>query len=418
MNNEKLLKTGQVAEVLNVHRNTVIDWTKRGILSPDHTNEKGYNFYSFKTVIDFSKTAQNLLENSSNCTKSPTIKNQTAQNLQKCLKNSSIKSMYIKVHFDEHISSQKIIKVSGKRAIEINNELIRLDKSLPEYHFNEVIKLMSVLKLAELSEEYKTSFKKDKSLQTFFRLDSDLPDDFIDSPFDPIDALILNAIYSFIRDGHKFFTPRRLLRHLFGNVHDNFQKEPVEQIKQRIERLRCTKITYDLRDALGNVAHIKINGVPHRLLGMNEMLLDLTILPLESIPFKKPFWAYQINKTPPLFQYAEDVNQITAWSAKYMAVPCRKTIQNALLINYFLTKFALMKNKGNKFFNHGILFQSIFEDLQLDVSSRDKKKRIIDNIRKMFDFWLKIHLIHSYEFQKQGQAFYKIAFSINQKAEV
>ena len=177
MNNEKLLKTGQVAEMLNVPQRTIQDWTKKGFLVPEQISDSGYNFYSFQQIIDFSKTAQNLLPKFQNHAKSPTIKKQTAQNLQKCLKNSSIKSMYIKLHFDEQLSSQKIVKVSGKRAIEINNELIRLDKSLPEYHFNEVIKLMSVLKLAELSKEYKTSFKKDKSLQTFFRLDSDLPDD-------------------------------------------------------------------------------------------------------------------------------------------------------------------------------------------------------------------------------------------------
>ena len=37
---------------------------------------------------------------------------------------------------------------------------------------------------------------------------------------------------------------------------------------------------------------------------------------------------------------------------------------------------------------------------------------IRDNIKQMFDYWLKIGLIQAYRFEKNGRQFYKISFSV------
>ena len=79
---EKFLKTGEVAKLLNVNRDTILDWTKKGFLISDHTTN-GYNYYTKQQVSNFLQTAGNLLAKSQNCRKSPTIKNKTAGNLEK-----------------------------------------------------------------------------------------------------------------------------------------------------------------------------------------------------------------------------------------------------------------------------------------------------------------------------------------------
>ena len=78
---EKFLKTGEVAKLLNVNRLTIQRWAKNGILIPDHT-ANGYNYYTEQQVSKFLQTATNLLVNHQNCYKSPTIKNKTATNLK------------------------------------------------------------------------------------------------------------------------------------------------------------------------------------------------------------------------------------------------------------------------------------------------------------------------------------------------
>ena len=153
---------------------------------------------------------------------------------------------------------------------------------------------------------------------------------------------------------------------------------------------------------------------------MSKSRLDLSILKMKSIKNSKIINVYRVNRLSPIFKYAEKLNQITSWQTELMKVPVRKTIQNALLCNYFLTKISLVRNPKNKYKNNGILFTTMQKDLNIDVSDRNKVKRIRDNAQKMFDYWVKIGLLESYCFEKKGKSFYKISFtvaSVNLKEE-
>ena len=297
---------------------------------------------------------------------------------------------------------------------------------LPIQHFSEVTKLMKKLQIAALNQSFKTSFDSKKKIFSFARLDYNNGDVILDRKFDAIDELILNAIYSIARhntgerhdksqNGERkvVFTARNILQHIFGNVPDHFQKEIVGVVEKHIEDLSYMKLTFNLMDRLGNDAYVTIRGEKYRLSSIRENLLDLSVVEFKSRTLKKKVKAYRLNSLPPIFKYAETLSQITSWSSSYMAVPCRKTMQNAVISNYLLTKIALVRNKHNRYFNHGILFDTLHEDLHLDVSTRDKKKAIRDNIRIMLDYWEKIHLITSYKFVKKGQRFYKIEFTVN-----
>ncbi|MBQ3444538.1 MAG: hypothetical protein IJG33_14995, partial [Selenomonadaceae bacterium] len=243
--------------------------------------------------------------------------------------------------------------------------------------------------------------------------------------FDAADELILNAIYSITRsaqadnDGNyavgskPMFSSRRILQHIFGNVADHFQDEIVEFVEKRLERLSWMKLTFDLRDSLGNSQSVVVRGVRYRPAALRENLLDMSVIDFENETRERRFPVYKLHRKSPIFMYAEKLNQVTSWSAHYMAVPCRKTIQNALIAIYFLTRFSLIKNKSNHYLNTGVLFETFFEDLGLDVTTRKKKKIIRDTVKIMFDYWQKVGLIISYGFMKMGQAFHKIVFKVN-----
>lgn len=297
---------------------------------------------------------------------------------------------------------------------------------LPIQHFSEVTKLMKKLQVADINQEFKTSFSTDQKIFSFARLDYSNGDVILDRKFDAVDELILNAIYSIARynagkrystaqddDLKVVFTARNILQHIFGNVSDHFQKEIVEVVERHLEDMSYMKLTFNLMDRLGNDAYVTIRGEKYRLVSIRENLLDLSVVEFQSKTFNRKVMAYRLNSQSPIFRYAETLNQITSWSASYMAVPCRKTMQNAVIVNYLLTRIALVRNKHNRYFNDGILFETLYEDLHLNVSTRDKKKAIRDNIRIMFDYWEKIHLITSYKFIKSGQRFHKIEFTVN-----
>ena len=299
--------------------------------------------------------------------------------------------------------------------------------SLPSQHGANLTKLMKKLQQAEIGKDFKTPFNKKQTMFTFVRLDYNKVGITLDRKFDAVDELILNAIYSlgrasavqdngngkFTGDWQPIFTARKILQHIFGNVPDHFQKEIVEVIEQHIEDMSYMKLTLDLKDNLGNDAFVTVNGEKYHPVAIKENLLDVTVLTLKSNRSGKTFGVYKLNKKPPLFIYAENLKQITSWAAVHMAVPCRKSIQNAIIANYLLTKISLVKNQRNHYLNNGILFDTLYEELNLDVSTRKKKKVIRDNIKLMFDYWVQTKLILSYDFIKNGKTFYKIKFNVN-----
>ena len=314
----------------------------------------------------------------------------------------------------------------SKKKIKPNNEpeefyftdddLIIIDDcfntNLPTEHKQNLTKLFSKLNVAPFGEIFATPFNNEKTLITYAKLDYVNSGVTFDRKFDETHELILNSLYSFYRAENILFTSRNILQHIFGNVADHFQSELVEIIEQHLDELKYMRISMDLKDKFGNDAHIKIHGEKYRPVELEESLLDVSILKMKSAKNSKIVKVYRINRLSPIFKYAEKLKQITSWQTELMKVPVRKTIQNALLCSYLLVKISLVKNSKNKYKNNGILFTTIHEDLNLDVDNRNKIKNIRDNIRKMFDYWLKIGLIKSYRFEKRGTSFYKISFNV------
>ena len=297
-----------------------------------------------------------------------------------------------------------------------DEDLIVINESfktnLPAEHRHNLTKLFNKLSVAPFGEVFATPFNSGKTLITYAKIDYVRSGITFDRKFDKEDELILNAIYSFYRSGNVLFTSRNILQHIFGNVADHFQLELVEVVEQHLDELKYMRFSMDLKDRYGNDASIKLHGEKYRPIALEENLLDVSILSMKSVKNSKIVKVYRINKLSPIFQYSEKLNQVTSWQTALMRVPVRKTLQNALLCNYLLVKISLIKNSSNHYKNNGILFQTIFDDLKLDVNTRDKRKNIRDSIRQMFNYWLKVGLIRSYKFEKQDQKFYKISFSV------
>ena len=380
---KNLMKSGKAAAYLGVPHRTFQFWVKTRKLIPDVVTNGGHNFFSEETLARFGATEEKT-------------RNENATPAK---------------------NAQCELVVSKKRA------MVSLPV-LPVQHFSGVTKLMRKLQEVEIGHGFKTAFDKGRTLFMFARLDYADERVSFSRRFDVADELILNALYSITRNaaadsdgsypvgGKPTFSSRRILQHIFGNVADHFQDEIVEFVEKRLERLSWMKLTFDLRDTLGNSKAITVRGEKYRPVALRENLLDMTVVDFENETRERKFPVYKLNRKSPIFMYAENLNQITSWSAHYMAVPCRKTIQNALIANYFLTKFSLIKNKSNHYLNTGILFETFFKDLGLDVTTRKKKKILRDTVSVMFNYWQKVGLIDSWGFVKMGQAFHKIVFKV------
>ena len=388
MTDEKFYSTKESARFLKIDVRTFQRLRKAGKLVPDRLSNNNSVFYSESQLRRFETT--DICESD---------------------ERTAVRSSMI---------TSRILPAAGDFAVGFT-------EALPLYHFSEVTKLVKKLQEVEFNQSFKTAFNRERTLYTFARLEYDSENISFDRTLDLIDELILNAVYSITRyaqadadgfypvDGKPVFSSRRVVQHVFGNVPDHFQKETVELIEGHIRRLTFMRLTFDLRDAMGNKGFVTFRGEKCRPVALHEALLDVSVVDFENETRDRKFPVYKLNRKSPIFTYAEGFNQITSWLTYYMAVPCWKTLQNAIIMSYLLEKISLVKNPRNHYMNNGILFETLYSDLKLDVSTRKKSKVIRDNIRVMFEYWKQVGLLESYEFEKIGQKFHKISFKVNMR---
>lgn len=429
---EKLLKTGAAAKFLGIGHRAFQRCVKAGKLIPDFVSQKGYNYFSEKTLSRFKEKVSRFETKTGNENSKP--RHETATTAQTATSVDSNLASDDNVNLPAVIDNKVTVCETEDGEVEVvykieeedlefefdDIEVISFENFLPEMHKRNITKLFGKLVEAPFGEPFTTPFNSEKTLISYAKLDYAGSGVIFDRKFDVIDGLIMNSIYSFQRSDNFLFTSRNILQHIFGNVPDHFQFEMVELIEQHMDKLKYMRFSMDLKDQFGNNAPIDIHGEKYRPVALEESLLDLSILKMKSIKNSKIINVYRVNRLSPIFKYAEKLNQITSWQTELMKVPVRKTIQNALLCNYFLTKISLVRNPKNKYKNNGILFTTMQKDLNIDVSDRNKVKRIRDNAQKMFDYWVKIGLLESYCFEKKGKSFYKISFtvaSVNLKEE-
>lgn len=58
---QKLLSTGEVAKLMNVHRGTVWNWIKKGMLKREQVTSR-YSGVSKKSLSDFKRTYRQILD--------------------------------------------------------------------------------------------------------------------------------------------------------------------------------------------------------------------------------------------------------------------------------------------------------------------------------------------------------------------
>ena len=448
---QKLYSTKQAAKFLGVSVRTLKRWKNSGKLVPEKMGHKGRgkcDTFSLEQLKNMTSPLENMtspLENMTSPLENMTsplemvqspLENMTSplemvqngqqkkvgkrlpvpQALVNRLLNGGTKTVVSKTNDKKETSVEVEVEEIEEYYFDDDDDITIVNESfkatLPEEYRQNLTKLFGKLTEAPMNEVFCTPFNNAKTLITYAKIDYVNSGVTFNGKFNKMHELILNSLYSFYRSENILFTSRNILQHIFGNISDHFQSGLVKIIDQHLDELRCMRISMDLKDKFGNNAPIKIHGEKYRPTALHEDILDVSILEMKSAKNSKIVMVYRINRLSPIFKYAEKLKQITSWQTEYMKVPVRKTMQNAILCNYFLTKISLVRNSKNKYKNNGILFTTIQKDLNLDVSDRNKAKRIRDSAQKMFDYWVEIGLLESYCFEKKGTAFYKISFTV------
>lgn len=108
--------------------------------------------------------------------------------------------------------------------------------------------------------------------------------------------------------------------------------------------------------------------------------------------------AYEFLAEPVLYSYASQKGQVISCDIDMLKFPKKlsATRNNIILQRYLIERIEVMKNSHN---NLGcvILYESIYEALNMQDSSRIEKKRIRDTVKKLLDNWQGIYFESYFE---------------------
>ena len=257
LKDRKFLKTGDVARLLGVHRNTVIEWARNGIIIPVYKTEAGYNLYSLQQIVEFCQTAQNLLPCSQNCTKSPSIKKKTAQNLRRAAETQP----KLKKH-------ESIRLIPAKKLVMPNDKLTKeLFRCTPEEY-------LSLFEPGGELVEFKNFPKVGEIISPYWL---ELIDEYTDkSPLTMFAKTVLTACVSEWIIGNRHTTVGIIFRHITGKSSGS-NAQPSAAVKELIlfcvRKMMCTILRIDMTEVC---KHLNYNGGA-------PMILNAPILPCKYV---------------------------------------------------------------------------------------------------------------------------------------
>lgn len=197
---------------------------------------------------------------------------------------------------------------------------------------------------------------------------------------------------------HGFFTARELATALIHGDNPNNNRVSAQQIgavTKSIEKQRHIDITIDWTE------HIKLNTgntpkdasnfkVKDYMLPVREYTATIGGKTLHGYQFIDPV------KLSPLYQYATSVGQIGQHPVKMLNVPINLDQQKLVIRDFLLEEIAHIKKREswNKTISVDKLLEVAGENIQ--TINRIKKKRLLDAVEEMLNYWKKEAYIKGY----------------------
>lgn len=439
---EKFLKTGQVAKILHVTRDTIQDWAKKGILIPDHTTN-GYNYYTEQQVSNFLQTAENLLKKSSNCGKSPVIKNKTAENLKNLVQftNQTAENLLSENSLNNHNYNLLYPTVNYSSKTKVSNRLFKPKKQLKVDVLNGVITTPSKKDVFGIVVRLRIH-KPEADCEQFFNDDS-----IFTQPLNEFDQAVYDAVTSLYVAGNTTFTTDAICKVLAHNTRSRLTDKKRIDIAFSMLKLYAHFITIITDDSINSNDWASFSDNSSKFKGERKFYTDLKkyyqdrllnfriINSVDIICHKNVNGSkipcnitipceWKILQVPVLYDYAATKKQVAAThieqlntskdkqNNKLPALNRNKSTDN--LANFLAHEIDTMKKTANKKrYSHFILMDNLYkldgidDILQTTDNLKTKKKYTRQKVTKLLSRFKNNGLIADYVFHKKkhGKAF-------------
>ena len=229
------------------------------------------------------------------------------------------------------------------------------------------------------------------------------------SRLEPFDGEVLSSCISLYADGNEYTTPDMIYRHMLGNKRvAKLNPKMREAILASLRKLRLTSIIIRAEQELeaGYSKKSRYEGV----ILPNEVIEDETV----SLNGKNVRDCIHFFRNSPLYEYADDKNQISRIPVAMLDVPANNDKELIILKGYLARRYAEARNQNSKLGNI-IRYDSIFAYMGIDSGNRKQTKRIRDTVKLILDTWKKAGYITGYEEIKEGRTIAKIKIKLPRK---
>ena len=227
----------------------------------------------------------------------------------------------------------------------------------------------------------------------------------------PYDREIHNAVATLASAGNEYINPSMIFQLLSGNTGttNDMSPETRKSILRSIDIMMATLVTIDASAEISSKMITKTTGI------YKGALIPAERVEIMELNGQKVTDCIHLLRTPPLYDYARDKNQIGTIDIKMLDTPLSNTKENIELKGYLLKRIASIKNAKSNM-SDTIRYDTLYKYLQIKAPNKNALYRQFQDVRnkvkKLLDFWIKMGLISSYEEEKEGKSIAKVTISI------
>lgn len=228
----------------------------------------------------------------------------------------------------------------------------------------------------------------------------------------PYDREIHDAVATLASAGNEYINPSMIFQLISGNSgNTNISPETRKDILRSLDKMMVTLVTIDASAEVCSNMITKTTGI------YKGALIPAERVEITMLNGNETRDCIHLFRTPPLYDYARDKNQIGSIDIKMLDTPLSNTKENIELKGYLLKRIASIKNTKSHM-SDTIRYDTIYEYLRIDTNSPDKdllRHKYMDirsKVKKLLDFWINMGLITSYREEKEGKSIAKVTISI------
>lgn len=401
---EKYLKSGEAKKILHVGETTLRNWEKSGKLVPHHVDPKnGYKYYTRKQIHDFNRmryNEKNAEEQATSIESSVTLLGEE----NKSIENTENKNLPNVVNVSEVSSETKTLQVTAE---EVERQAV-----VAKYHYFSTAKPVRRLTKMFFDEITHVPLGRTGYVEVTL-ISGDFEKPTTEHPT-LLDLSLIEGVVSLKKAGNKAFSVSQLLRHVNGNSRNGCTDEKIAEATKRLRKMMEWRIKIDARPEFEHYKKLPSDVVEKAV--FEGHLLDIIYLETtnkrgeKNVMFGFPInECFEIpkNKSVAITHevYSEVIGKLTCFPTELLNVAgVKMTDQNRIIANYLLQRIQGIKN--NRRGIHGILFETLQKDCEIQNFSKQRMYKIREVIVKMLEYWKSQGHIKNYKLIKDKSGTY------------